>query len=102
MIIRTQLIAFSALELVMARETRILYRQVKLGYPYSSIMIRRGLIKPYSAQLNGFTGSFVPSSSSDSKSNNSPFTVWPSVVRFKLGVDEDFEETDKSSKLISF
>jgi len=72
LMIRTRLIARSALHLVMARDTRILYRQVKLVYHDSSIMIRRGLIKPYSAQFNGFAWSFVFSSSSDSKSNNSP------------------------------
>ena len=100
LIIRTRLIARSALQLVMGSDTRILYRQVKLGHPDSYIMIRRGLIKPYSAQFSGFAWSFV-SSSSDSKSSNSPFTVLPSVVRVKLDVDEGLEELDKSSKLIS-
>lgn len=57
--IRTRLIARSALQLVVARDTRILYRKVKLGYPDSSIMIRSGLIKPYSAQFSGVAWSFV-------------------------------------------
>ena len=72
LMIRTRLIARYALQLVMASDTRILYRQVKLGHPDSCIMIRRGLIKPYSAQFSGFAWSFVSSSSSDSKSSNSP------------------------------
>jgi len=61
-------------------------------------MIRRGLIKPYSAQFSGFAWSFV-TTSSDSKANNSSFTVLPSDVRVKLDeveVDEDLEELDKS------
>jgi len=63
-------------------------------------MIRRGLTKPYSVPFSGFAWSFV-SSSSDSKSSNSSFTVLPSVVRVKLDdvdvdIDEDLEELDKS------
>jgi len=54
-------------------------------------MKRRGLIKPYSAQLSGSTWPFV-SSSSDSKSSNASFTVLPYVVRVKLdGVDVDVD-----------
>jgi len=92
------LIARSALQLVMASDTRIVCRQVKLGDP-DSCMIRRGLIKPYSAQFSGVARSFV-SSSSDTQSSNSSFTVLPSVVRVKLDeveVDEDLEELDKST-----
>jgi len=61
-------------------------------------MIRRGLIKPYSAQFSGFAWPFV-SSLSDSRSSNSSFTVLPTVVRVnEVHVNEDLEELDKSKR----